>query len=178
MNFSIRPTTEADLPEVLSILDEAAAWLQSIGVTEQWPAVISEDGAWTARLSRLAAEGRMYLAFEDEAAAGTFHLRDKPGPLDGPSAWRPDEVDAKPAVYLFTLAVRRRVARRQVGAAMLDWAFEAARGRGRVLRLDCWAGNEKLRRFYLDCGFEYRGDVEGAGSDGRCYEVSRFERRQ
>ena len=31
-------------------------------------------------------------------------------------------------------------------------------GREGVVVLDCWAGNEKLRRFYAEAGFEYYGD--------------------
>ena len=176
MNLTIRPTTGADLPEVLSVLDDAAAWLQSIGMTEQWPRVISDDATWVARVSRFAAEGRFYVAHRGGVTAGVFHLRDEPGLDGGPGAfWAVQELQ-QPAVYLFQLAVRRWVAGSGVAAAMLDWAFELARGQGRVLRLDCWAGNEKLRRYYLEHDFGHLGDVTAHGIDGRYYEVSRFER--
>jgi RimJ/RimL family protein N-acetyltransferase len=180
MNVSIRPTTGADLPGVLAVLDDAAAWLHSIGMREQWPRVISEDATWVARLTTFASEGRMYLAFDGDAAVGTFHLRDDPGLGGSPGAWWWPEgaLLAQSAVYLFTLAVRRCVAGQGVAGAMLDWAFEAARGRERVLRLDCWAGNEKLRRYYAEAGFQHLGDVAGQASDGRFYEVSRFQRSE
>jgi len=44
----------------------------------------------------------------------------------------------------------------------------AAQGGGTVL-LDCWAGNAKLRAFYLEDGFELHGEFRAAG-----YEVAAF----
>lgn len=174
--LTVRPATAFELRDVLAVLDEAAAWLQDIGVTEQWPAVISQDEGWVARVSRFVSEGRFFVARAGDTAVGVFHLRDEAGLDGGPSAWWLWEEQAQPSLYLFTLAVRRSVAGRGVAAAMLDWAFDSAQQRGRVLRLDCWAGNHKLRRYYTAAGFEHLGDVEGTGLDGRFYSVSRFQR--
>jgi GNAT superfamily N-acetyltransferase len=82
---------------------------------------------------------------------------------------------------LSRLAVSRSVAGQGVAMRLLDWAVDYARSRGkRELRLDCWAGNERLKRFYTDSGFDARGDVESPGLDlsggGRSYFVSRFSR--
>ena len=177
MDVMIRPTTEVDLPVVLSILDEAAAWLQEIGMKEQWPLAVSQDATFLARVTRLVSEGRFYVATAGSEAVGVFNLRDEPSLESGPGGYWTLEDMRQPAVYLFQLAVRRTVAGQGVAAAMLEWAFQAARARDRVLRLDCWAGNDRLRRYYLDAGFDHLGDVEGGDNTGRYYAVSRFERR-
>jgi len=40
MDVEIRAASESDLASVLQVYDEAAAWLQSIGITEQWGALL------------------------------------------------------------------------------------------------------------------------------------------
>ena len=40
MDVEIRAASECDLASVLQVYDEAAAWLQSIGITEQWGALL------------------------------------------------------------------------------------------------------------------------------------------
>ena len=174
--LTIRPAQPSELPEVLAVLDDAAAWLQRTGITQQWPPVISQDAGWVERVTGLVRAGEYFLAQSSGSTVGVFNLRDAPGLDGGPSVWyRPEELQV-PACYLFTLALRRGVAGQGVAASMLQWAFDAARRRGRLLRLDCWAGNQKLRRYYLDAGFDHMGDIEGTGVDGRYYSVSRFQR--
>lgn len=177
MELSIRATTPSDLDTVLAVLDEAAAWLQSIGMREQWPPVVSEDERFLTQVTRLVGEGRFYVASSEGDAVGVFNLRDEPNLDGGPSGYWTLEDLKQPAVYLFQLAVRRSVASQGVAASMLQWAFETAQRRERTLRLDCWAGNERLRRYYLDAGFQHLGDWEGSDSTGRFYAVSRFERQ-
>jgi ribosomal protein S18 acetylase RimI-like enzyme len=81
-------------------------------------------------------------------------------------------------LYLHSLAVRRSVAGHGVAEMLLAWARVATAARGRLeLRLDCWAGNERLRRYYAEQGFHYRGDVTVTSEDGRTYACSRFAKR-
>ena len=85
------------------------------------------------------------------------------------------------AVLLFRLAFRRSVAGQGVAGWLLRWAAAYTRERGkRELRLDCWAGNERLKRYYQDAGFESCGNIEFTTIDAgeeRTYSCSRFRLR-
>jgi GNAT superfamily N-acetyltransferase len=62
------------------------------------------------------------------------------------------------AGYLHRFATRQ--AGTGLGAALLHWATDAVRARGRDrLRLDCPAENGALRGYYERAGFVHRGDV-------------------
>ncbi len=74
-----------------------------------------------------------------ETVVGCFRLEPR-APEDG--AWPSDA----PVTYLYSLAVRRDVAGSGVGRGMLQRAWEIASAQGSAeLRLDCYAGNTKLR---------------------------------
>lgn len=140
---TVRTARPDEGPTVLSVLDEAAAWLAERGIT-QWPpafrAEFVEPGL---------SEGRMWVAEAGGAAVATFALH-WADPL-----W-PDDGDAG---YLHRFAVRR--GHSGIGAVLLDRIDEEVRRRGRDrLRLDCGADNARLRGYYEAAGFEHRGDVE------------------
>jgi hypothetical protein len=154
VTLAIAPAARQEAADVFAVLDEAAAYLQQIGVSEQWPPSFSADPAWAVLLRRLVGRGLIQVAHEAGAAGaavGVFYLGDRPNP-DGAAAAR------------------------GVARAMLDWAAGCATTAGLPLRLDCWAGNNRLRRFYHEAGC-HKGDVQVTSlRDGRTYAVSRFER--
>jgi ribosomal protein S18 acetylase RimI-like enzyme len=86
-------------------------------------------------------------------------------------------------LYLHSLAVRRATAGTGVASAMLDWAYEYAASQGaEELRLDCWAGNERLVHYYATAGFEPRGEANIPGEAdqlgaNRAYWVAKFAKR-
>lgn len=160
---TVRPARPDEGPAVLSVLDEAAAWLAARGV-DQWPPSFRPE--W---IEPGLGAGRMWLAQAGSVAVATFAL-DWTGPL-----WPDDGA----AGYLHRFAVRRGHA--GIGATLLDWVDGEVRRQGReLLRLDCGTGNGRLRDYYEAAGFEHRGDVEipesaTLWSPGRPL-VSRYER--
>jgi GNAT superfamily N-acetyltransferase len=160
----------------LLVLDEAADFLQRIGVREQWPSRFTNNATWIAILEKVVERGEVFLARQRGHPVGVFTLCETPGLANRiDHSWGGV---AGSAFYLYLLAIRRSVAGKGVAIAMLDWACSHASGFGRVLRLDCWAGNGRLKRFYKESGFESLGDVEITSTlDGRTYAVSRFQRR-
>jgi GNAT superfamily N-acetyltransferase len=75
------------------------------------------------------------------------------------------------------LAVAREAAGSGLGGELLKAACTLAAQLGfAYLRLDCPAGNERLRRYYLDAGFDYCGDVQTRGPNGENWVSSLFER--
>jgi GNAT superfamily N-acetyltransferase len=163
---------------VLSILDEAAEWLQSVGITDQWPASFSASSEWVEEFRDLIRRKSVFIAICEEDAVGCAVLEEHPYGYSIELLWPDGSVEA---VMLSRLAVRRSVAAQGAATQLFDWAVDYARSRGKQeLRLDCWAGNERLKRYYTEAGFESRGDVESPGFDlsssGRSYLVSRFSR--
>jgi ribosomal protein S18 acetylase RimI-like enzyme len=78
--------------------------------------------------------------------------------LRDPIVW--PEVIEDDAVYVYNLAVSRRWAGQGLGYRMLGWAEDQVKRLGRTyLRLDHFAHNEFLRRYYQDVGFIDRGEI-------------------
>ncbi|MBO1418634.1 N-acetyltransferase [Streptomyces sp. FH025] len=153
------------MDEVLGVLDDAAGWLGSRGV-DQWPARF-EAAFVEPALSR----GETWLVRSGGEVAGTVTMdwADK--------LWADSPGEAG---YLHRLAVRRSAA--GLGARILDWAADAVRTRGAdYLRLDCVAGNARLRAYYEGRGFAPRGVVAVEGAPDRrtgekpVYRLSRYE---
>ena len=161
---------------MLGVLDGAAAWLQAIGVSEQWPASFSEDPVWVERFRRWTHDGRVFLARDEGGiAVACFRLMDSDVHI-----WQDDGSEGN--VYLHSLAVRREVAGQGITPVIFDWAVQYAVSRGaEELRLDCWAGNERLVRYYEGAGFEPRGtqhvsEGESGVWDMQEYWVAKFAR--
>jgi GNAT superfamily N-acetyltransferase len=153
--------------DVLMVLDEAAAWLQSRGIV-QWPPRF--EPSWIQGAIR---RGETWLVKVGGTISATVTL-DLSDPV-----W--DGVVGS-ALYVHRMAVRRRAS--GLGAAILRWAADGARQHGReAIRLDCVSSNNQLRGYYEAAGFVHRGDVTVAGApgqrldDGPTTVISRYELR-
>ncbi|MEU8913222.1 GNAT family N-acetyltransferase [Streptomyces nigrescens] len=151
--------------EVLSVLDEAAGWLDARGVA-QWP--LRFEAAW---VEEAISRGETWLVEVGNRTAGTVTL-------DWSDAIWADA--AGTAGYVHRLAVRRRAA--GLGTVVLGWAAGMARQQGvEALRLDCVKFNGRLRAYYEAQGFVHRGDVPVGGAPGQRQDggpvtwVSRYE---
>jgi ribosomal protein S18 acetylase RimI-like enzyme len=172
----IRRAEFDEVRAVLLILTNAGTWLHSMGITEQWPATFHDKPEWQDRFDRWTREGRVFVADGGlRGILGCFRLMDADDAIWGASR--------DSALYLHSLAVVRYMAGEGVAKKMLDTALRITARRGcDELRLDCWAGNERLRRYYLHAGFEFRGeaavhsDRSEHGSDGT-YSVAKFAKR-
>jgi protein-tyrosine phosphatase len=156
-----------DLPSVLGVLNDAAAWLAAKGIN-QWPSPFPADTV-RASINR----GDTYLASADGRLAGTLAVY-----WDDPRFWGPRPPDAG---YLHRLAVTPWARGIGVSDHLLTWASKHIAEAGRDwLRLDCGADNPKIRSYYERLGFQHRGDVQvtidGAGTDGSPWRASLYER--
>lgn len=168
MRITIRAAQADDLHEVLSVLDEAGAWLHSVGITQQWPRSFSGREGTPETFTDQLHGGIMYVARIEGDAVGTFRLTENDARV-----W--PEAKTGEALYLHSLAVRRSVAGSGVATEMLTWARARAGSLGmQELRLDCWAGNQRLRRYYADAGFESRGERTVEYQPGRSFQTARF----
>jgi GNAT superfamily N-acetyltransferase len=142
----ISRATPADIDDVLDILDEAARWLSSRGI-KQWPT----DGFPRDLIAGDIAHGEVYVARRDRRAVGTFTLQWK-DELFWPGA-------TEAAGYIHRIAVRRDA--RGLGVELIKFAERATAATGRkILRLDCFAGNDALCGYYERAGFVRRAEIE------------------
>ncbi|MET7671583.1 GNAT family N-acetyltransferase [Micromonospora luteifusca] len=153
------------MPDVLSVLDEVAAWLRERGIS-QWPARF--EPGWIEDAIR---RGETWLIEINHETAGTVTL-DWADPL-----WA--DVGGQ-AAYVHRMAVRRWAG--GLGAVILAWAADTTLHHGRhALRLDCVASNLRLCAYYEASGFVHRGDVAVRGAPGQREQqgsvtiVSRYE---
>jgi GNAT superfamily N-acetyltransferase len=112
--------------------------------------------------------GLVHLGRIDGRVAGAFVLR-----WSDENVWGPDDGDGG---YLHRLATDPAVAGQGIGERLISAAAGLVRENGRRwLRLDCDAGNPKLRAYYERLGFSHAGDVENAPRQSR--PGFRFARR-
>jgi GNAT superfamily N-acetyltransferase len=71
------------------------------------------------------------------------------------------------------MAVRPAMQGQNVGGAILFWAMMKARREGKqYLRSDCLAGNGRLRRYYEEQIFIYRGEAIDRDYTAALYELA------
>jgi GNAT superfamily N-acetyltransferase len=141
MNLLIGRATVDDLAQADALIREAADWLIQKGEPLWGPNETSHE-----ELVRVAREGELVLGrLQDETIACMFlHNEDR---LFWP------QVALGEAFYIHRLAVKRKYAGRGFAHAMLDWAVQEARAKGRpFLRLDC-EPRTKLLALYKSAGY-------------------------
>jgi GNAT superfamily N-acetyltransferase len=153
-SWQVRPAVFGDAQDILSVSDEATAWLAEHDLSEQWGAEPpSSEAVFVARVSSWISDGEAMVATDSN---GGVHGYAVTGSFPPPYM---DPIVAKRAVedayYVYTVASRMRPESRGAGRSLLMWALGEARGLGvTYLRLDCWAENAQLRAYYQNLGFE------------------------
>ncbi|CAM3722206.1 GNAT family N-acetyltransferase [Mesobacillus thioparans] len=139
IGIEIRPAEIKDISEILSVLNAASLALHQKGVN-QW------DYPWDEN-QLLEQLGFLYVVSVDGNIIGTFGIKDV-------RQWHV-EGEVK---YLYQIAIHPEYQGKGYGATLVSWACQKARSYAERLYLDCWAGNEKLKSFYRENGFDYVGD--------------------
>jgi len=153
----VRLATLEDVPVVGELLDEATAFVRTLG-RDQWPVPYPH-----AKLRASVEDETLYVVEVDGEPAGTFTLL-----LDDPKFWGERPPDA---VYLHKLAVRRSFAGRRLGEQIVEWVDAEARRLGRsFIRLDCQRDLPGIRRYYDRLGFDLRGELERGDFAWALYE--------
>ena len=147
--MTIDKATLKDLPTILSLFDAAQAWLVGKGLAEQWgtePFSETQVERFTEWLER----DVLYVLRDKVFIVGTLVINSEP-PDYARSAC---EKYPRQALYLEAFAVHPNFRGRHFGRQLLEFAKSEARRRGvDWLRLDCWSGNEALKRYYVDAGY-------------------------
>ena len=159
MRSSIRQARREDAAAVERLLVEAARWVDALG------AVMWEEGELeSAAIAAEVAAGQFYVAEIDGNIAGAIRYQEED------ALFWPDLAPGESA-FVHRLVVARAFKGTGVSKALLTWAIEHARSRGKkALRLDCDANRAKLRALYERCGFRLHSYRQV-----QSYYVSRYE---
>ncbi|MER7555819.1 GNAT family N-acetyltransferase [Nocardioides sp. NPDC126508] len=143
----LRDGSVSDLPDAMSLLDAAVAWLASRGRIEQWGAEpFSAVEARVTQIRTMLSERTARIAEEDGEVVGLCVLADEPLPYVDPAP--------VPELYLQLLVTDRERSGSGIGSILVDDAVEIARQRGVTqMRLDCYARDEALVGVYEKLGF-------------------------
>jgi GNAT superfamily N-acetyltransferase len=159
--IAIRAAAPADIPAIQSMLLEAAAWVDALGVV-MW----EENELAPDHVAAEVAAGQFVIAEVDGTAAGAVRFQ-----TEDRLFWPDMPQDA--SAFVHRLVVRRRFQKQGVSDALLQWAAERARALGKThLRLDCDAHRRRLRAFYERAGFRIHS-YRQVGA----YYVARYEYR-
>jgi GNAT superfamily N-acetyltransferase len=148
--MQIREGGREDVPLVLAFGDEAVAWMNARGNTEQWG-----TAAWTGNakqeegfLTRADSGGMRVLEDSDGTALGVMVITEEHQP------YVPDAEERE--LYVNFLISSRRHSGRGVGRLLVERAKQEAAERGiDLLRVDCWAGEGGgLVKVYEGYGFK------------------------
>lgn len=154
--------TMPQLPEVLAVLNEAAARLHARGI-EQWPQTFEQDGGKRVdALRRRIQRGEVHLLRYAPSGdvLGTISMSWIADP-DFAHGWPTDPRDG---LYVYRMAAADRARGLRVGVQMLALASIKALSYGRpFLRLDCSKMNTDLHAYYESCGFERVATVDAPG---------------
>ncbi|MFI6858611.1 GNAT family N-acetyltransferase [Streptomyces sp. NPDC050421] len=150
-----RPAHDTDLATVVRLRDDAARWMLARGVTGQWqPGELSGD-----HFRRIMETGEVWLAEAAGHVVGAWELW-----WEDEDAWGPQSSQAG---YVHRLMVDRSRVPPGTGRQLLRAAERRVAETGRPLvRLDCLAGNVRLKAYYLDAGYRVVGHKEGKPQPG------------
>jgi GNAT superfamily N-acetyltransferase len=157
--FKIVPAKPEDLDTVIGILDEAASWI----IEQKLPSVWKPGGFSRETFLEQISRSEVHIGFVDRKPAGTITLQ-----WSDPVFWGEQQPDSG---YVHKLAVRPAYAGQKIGLKILKWAEDAARNAGKgFLKLNCLASDRKIRDYYEQAGFLYKGDVFGPRAVASLYE--------
>jgi GNAT superfamily N-acetyltransferase len=166
----IIPACAEDLPELLSLFDDAVAWLVRRGITQQWgTTAFSEIPQMHKRFMEWIDRGELFVARSDDKLVGTLALS-KVAPHYVAHLW---QSFPESACYLEAFTTTRSLVGQGIGQALLQWAEHYALQQGKnTMWLDCWADNHALCGYYQRAGFAPRSEFLVGEWRGQLFEKS------
>ncbi|MFS1511598.1 GNAT family N-acetyltransferase [Chengkuizengella sp. SCS-71B] len=139
----IRLAKLKDLQHVLNVLNKVTLALQKKGIN-QW------EYPWDVDNIKSEIKNNYTYVLIDTEIIGAFCIKE----IDYLSELTL-ESNSK---YLCKIAILPEYQGKNFGSKIIEYACSSANDVNKTMYLDCWAGNEKLKKFYLNHGFDYQGD--------------------
>ena len=153
MRVARAEATGEHLEAVLSLIEEASAWLRSKD-TDQWARPWPDKEARDARVLRGLQNGKTWIVWDGDTPAATVTLATHANA----AVWSKQACEcdlSERAVYAHRLITARNYSGWGLGAELLNWAGLRGRRFGaKWIRIDVWASNPALHDYYLKRGFE------------------------
>ena len=142
--MQIKKTLLSDIPAVFELYDYATAFQQKVG-TNSW------KGFEVSMVEKEIAEERHFVIQDEGVISGTFVLT-----FNDAIIWK--EADLEPSVYIHRIAPHPDFRGRNYVQQIVNWCIDFAKARDlKYVRLDTTSGNELLNKYYIKCGFTYKG---------------------
>lgn len=153
MDYTMRRATIDDIPTIMDMLSERQNWLHGLGM-DQWAGA---EKRFQLKVERSVTAGLTWLMYSDIEPVGTLTLTTHADP----DFWTPHE-RLTPALYMNTMATRKKFAGNGLGYLMLDWARSYAYRHHSLQRVrwDVWRTNAKLQDYYLGYGAKHLSTIE------------------
>ncbi len=154
----IAKATVADLPVVLSLVNEASEWLRA-KETDQWATPWPSEEERNNRILTGLRNEKTWIVWDGDIAAATVTIATRANT----KVWQKPACKcdlSEKAVYVHRLITARKYAGSGLGAELIDWAGLRGRRKHRAkwIRVDVWTSNKNLHKYYMDTGFEPCGE--------------------
>jgi len=137
-------TTNKDIDAVFDIYNEATSYQKTVN-NKSW------RGFERALIEKEIAENRHFIIKEGNEVACTFVLT-----FDDIIIWK--EASADPAIYLHRIATNPKFRGQSYVKKIIEWTKTYAKENNKeYIRLDTHSGNERINKYYMSCGFDYKG---------------------
>jgi GNAT superfamily N-acetyltransferase len=151
-DLSIVLAQPADSENYLDLLEEIAEWLHTRGVGKVPPGTYRQFAAYYA--DSITA-GEVYFGVIDGRVVGSFRIVH-----DDETVWPGVDPDG---LSVENLVVRRAWNGHGIGLRLLKWAEQKVAEAGmKYIRLDCFADNPVLRKYYEALGYEGCGGIDAS----------------
>jgi ribosomal protein S18 acetylase RimI-like enzyme len=135
-----------DIATIFRLYDEGTAYQKAVA-KKQW------KGFERSLIELEIREKRQWKIMIGEEVACVFAVT-----FNDPFIWL--EKDKDPAIYIHRIATNPLFRGNSFVKHIIAWAKDHAKENGkRYIRMDTGSGNDKLNRYYMDCGFNYLGVI-------------------
>ncbi|MER2171547.1 MAG: GNAT family N-acetyltransferase [Psychrobacillus psychrodurans] len=142
--MNIKQAERNDLVSIINILDKTTLKLLRKGIEQwsyPWSSSIVEDEI---------NQGLVFKMELDHELVGTFMIK---------SIHRLNSLLINPeSLYVGRIAIISQYQGKNLGASIINFCRSFSKEHKKDMYLDCWAGNNKLKSFYMSCGLYYLGD--------------------
>ena len=142
-----------DIDTIFNLYDEAVKYQRTV-FNKQW------QGFDRSLIETEISENRQWKIVENGQIACVFAIT-----FNDALIWK--EMDQDPAIYIHRIVTNPTFRGGLYVKKIVKWSKEYAKSIGkRFVRMDTWGDNEKLKAYYVSCGFDYLGITVMENTEG------------